>query len=487
MSVFFCLTCDIRALRWAFVNLSGTGRVYQAASARRVLRKIIAWYRRCCRPGRGKEDDRTAVDKSKPLCYDFAMNDRPCTGTLEEPTRTEAVPKIIDLFAGAGGLGLGAARAGFNVVAAVETDPYALETHERNFPRTEHIDTEIGPRLTGGELMRLSGMEEGELTGLIGGPPCQGFSVMGRGKSDDCRNDLFVEFFRLVGETGPLFYLAENVPNILNDRHERLLEKAFGHLSENYVALDPFVVRADDYGAPTIRKRVFFIGYRKDALGTISKQDFAPPADVEKVTVEQALAGLKRKIDPGWQDEESGWQRYYESTKPPLYFSDRLRAHVPEGVGDPDALQRFLSRKEVSGCQGTAHSPEVAKRYSRLAHGQKDSVSKSVRLDPNGYCPTLRAGTGKDKGRYQAVRPVHFAEPRVVTPREAARLQGFPDWFVFHSTKWHSFRQIGNSVSPIVAEQLLTVLRNNLRTYVVSVQNPRAERETAKSLTGRTT
>jgi DNA (cytosine-5)-methyltransferase 1 len=91
-----------------------------------------------------------------------------------------------------------------------------------------------------------------------------------------------------------------------------------------------------------------------------------------------------------------------------------------------------------------------------LQYGKMDSRTKSVRLDPNGFCPTLRAGTGPEKGSFQAVRPIHYSRPRVITPREAARLQGFPDWFQFDTTKWHSFRQIGNSVSPLVSEFIMT-------------------------------
>lgn len=97
-----------------------------------------------------------------------------------------------------------------------------------------------------------------------------------------------------------------------------------------------------------------------------------------------------------------------------------------------------------------------------LLPGKKDAISKAVRLAADGFCPTLRAGTNREKGSYQAVRPIHHILPRVITPREAARLQGFPDWFVFHRTKWHSFRQIGNSVSPIVAEFLLKAVLDHL-------------------------
>jgi DNA (cytosine-5)-methyltransferase 1 len=96
----------------------------------------------------------------------------------------------------------------------------------------------------------------------------------------------------------------------------------------------------------------------------------------------------------------------------------------------------------------------VIHRFSKVNPGEIDKISRAPRLKLDGFCPTLRAGTGRDRGSYQAVRPIHPNQHRVITPREAARLQGFPDWFQFHETKWHSFRQIGNSVSPIVSEYL---------------------------------
>ncbi len=140
-------------------------------------------------------------------------------------------------------------------------------------------------------------------------------------------------------------------------------------------------------------------------------------------------------------------------------FSERILNGIPEGIGDADSIRRLKEEGAVSGCLGTRHSPAVAARYGRLKPGAQDDISKSVRLKANGLCPTLRAGTGADKGSYQAVRPIHPTSARVITPREAARLQGFPDWFQFAPSKWHSFRQIGNSVSPFVAEVVLNVIK----------------------------
>jgi DNA (cytosine-5)-methyltransferase 1 len=143
-------------------------------------------------------------------------------------------------------------------------------------------------------------------------------------------------------------------------------------------------------------------------------------------------------------------------------FFDAAVGRVPHGVGNPDSLE-LLADNLVTGCIGTKHSNDLIRRYAALDYGESDAKTKSVKLDPNGYCPTLRAGTGPDRGSFQAVRPIHHLRPRVITPREAARLQGFPDWYQFDETKWHSFRQIGNSVSPLVAEFVLSKVRKVLQ------------------------
>ena len=363
------------------------------------------------------------------------------------------IPTVIDLFAGAGGLSLGAARAGFRLAGAVELDPFAFHTHSRNFPNAVHLNTSVAS-LSGAELLLACGLRQGELDGLIGGPPCQGFSSMGRREIADERNDLFGHFFRLVAEIQPAFYVAENVPGILDPRYDSIRNAALQKLPASYISLPPIEVKADRYGAPTTRTRIFFIGFKpsrfkRDLLPT----DFSPRQDVVEIFVKQALAGLPERIDCRWQTEEAGWrkaQKYFDGE-----FHEKINSYLPLNIGELESVERFFSKDEVSGCQGTRHSEEVKARYKALKHGEVDKISKSVRLRPDGFCPTLRAGTGKDKGSYQAVRPIHPSRARVITPREAARLQGFPDWFIFHSTKWHSFRQIGNSVSPIVAEYML--------------------------------
>jgi DNA (cytosine-5)-methyltransferase 1 len=363
------------------------------------------------------------------------------------------MPTVIDLFSGAGGLSLGAARAGFSVSAAVEIDSFACETHAKNFPSCKHISEDVAT-LTGNDLLSRAGLLRGGLDGLIGGPPCQGFSTIGRRQEGDLRNNLFGHFFRLVSEIEPAFFVAENVPGILSDRYDPVRAEAISQVSDRYQVLPPIRVHADRFGAPTTRTRIFFVGYKPSLFNhELTLEGFAPPAPPMVTTVGIALDGLLEEIDAAWQSEEAGWRTVVK--RGDSWFSDRLTGMRPDGMGDPFSVERYLSRDEVSGCMGTRHTDDVVRRFAETLPGKSDPISKAIRLRQNGFCPTLRAGTSKERGSYQAVRPIHHTQPRVITAREAARLQGFPDWFVFHSTKWHSFRQIGNSVSPLIGEFVL--------------------------------
>ena len=372
-------------------------------------------------------------------------------------------PSVIDLFAGAGGLSLGAARAGFKLALAVDKEPIFLGTHKKNFPKIKHWEKDIS-EISGSDLIRKSGLACGGLDGLIGGPPCQGFSVMGRRDFKDERNTLFQHFFRLVKELQPKFFVAENVLGIENTRYDSLREKAFDLVNGDYELLKPLKVQANRYGAATSRTRVFYIGFKPEFFNKISESCFEPSENIETIYVKDALMGLPESISPEWDSADMQWQSITELTDK-NFFAERLSSHIPEGVGDPDSLNKYISENKVSGCLGTKHSQAIIDRYSLIEPGGVDTKLRAPRLKADGFCPTLRAGTGSDKGSYQAIRPIHHKENRVITTREAARLQGFPDWFVFHETKWHSFRQIGNSVSPLIAEILLKKIYDSLSIY----------------------
>jgi DNA (cytosine-5)-methyltransferase 1 len=197
------------------------------------------------------------------------------------------------------------------------------------------------------------------------------------------------------------------------------------------------MVDAADFGAPTRRKRAIVFGFNTTKVAVPTLEDLVAPLD-QRTSVEDAIADLQGATPT--LPSEAGLSRWkYPSGTEVSSYAKRMR--------DPSGL--------FTGHTKTKHSDTTLARFAELLPGKIDSIGRYPRLEWTGLCPTLRAGTGSDKGSYQAVRPIHPAEDRVITPREAARLQGFPDSFLFHPTVWHSCRMIGNSVSPIMAEVLM--------------------------------
>lgn len=345
-------------------------------------------------------------------------------------------------------MSLGAARAGFSVAAGVDLDGRALAAHTRNFPGSKHLNLDLA-RTKGEELLSAADLKPGQVDVVVGGPPCQGFSMIGKRNLLDDRNLLISHFLRIVTELNPRAFVLENVPGILDERFRDTLGSALKRVQDRYEVAPPHSLVALDAGAPTLRRRVFIVGFRKSLH--IPRTFWNGSFDVERVpVVRHALDGLPFDIHSDWKSCRDGKRVVRISRQG--YFFEAVAGRIPAGVGDNDALEAYAARGSVTGCLGTVHSEDLASRYAALAYGKADAKTKSVKLDPDGFCPTLRAGTGPERGSFQAVRPIHYLRPRVITPREAARLQGFPDWFQFDKTKWHSFRQIGNSVSPLVAE-----------------------------------
>ncbi|WDQ98163.1 DNA cytosine methyltransferase [Devosia sp. J2-20] len=339
--------------------------------------------------------------------------------------------RVIDLFCGTGGFSLGARTAGLEIVRSVDIDPVLTSTYKLNFPGSNMTLGDVSD-LTGEDLKKSA---HGHVDGLIGGPPCQGFSLMGKRDELDPRRLLVDHFFRLVAELRPTFFVMENVVGLMQGEARTVLDNAISRLPSAYALTGPTILDASDFGVATNRKRVFVVGVLAEYadLPTLT-----PPAGALKATVRDAIAdlALSREIGSDVQGFDL-WElpkRGYKST-----YAETLRSQD----------RRF------TGNQRTVHSDSVTQRFATVVPGKSDLVGRHQRLSWDGLCPTLRAGTGSDRGSFQSVRPLHPDEPRVITVREAARLQGFPDIHRFHPTIWHSFRMIGNSVSPPVAAGVL--------------------------------
>lgn len=343
--------------------------------------------------------------------------------------------RLVDLFCGGGGFSLGAHQAGFDVVCAYDVDPNLTHSYEYNFPQTALFLEDVST-LSGDRLLKDAGCR---IDGIFGGPPCQGFSDIGRREPADPRRQLLGHFYRLIAEVEPSFFVMENVRGLAYHDARHVLDDALTLVSDKYDILGPIILDASQFGAATRRLRLFVIGIHKDRGDPLTVEDIVP--------VEQRLATVKTAIsdlgDSARLADEDGYD-VWRITRPgrPSAYATALRQ--PSG--------RF------TGHIKTEHKAEIADRFAKLQPGQTDPIGRHPRLSWDGKCPTLRAGTGADRGSYQAVRPIHPDEHRVITSREAARLQGFPDAHRFHPTVWHSFRMIGNSVSPMIARGIFEAL-----------------------------
>lgn len=361
---------------------------------------------------------------------------------------------VVDLFSGCGGFSLGAELAGFRTGIAIDVDANLQSSFKLNYPFSSPLLRDVSS-IQSSDWKRL--LDGSTPIGVIGGPPCQGVSRMGKCNPKDPRNRLIASFFQQCARLKPAFFVMENVPGLLDPENRPILDAAMEVLPGRYRILGPFKVNAADFGAATDRERVIVVGYDPNRVDSLTIESFTKKR--ASSNVRKALSGLPEPRAADVQKNDFDWYRLMDR-KPSETDVKRLSRNLPgAGLGWAVAKE-MLKTGYVTGLQETLHTKAVIKRFSKVAQGETEEISRYPRLSWDGLCPTLRAGTGPDRGSFQSARPIHPEEPRVITVREAARLQGFPDWFVFHPTKWHSFRMIGNSVSPCVSKGLLEVIGN---------------------------
>jgi len=176
---------------------------------------------------------------------------------------------LVDIFCGCGGFSIGAHNAGFDVVSAFDIDKDLTSSFNINFPKTKLLLRDVAS-LTGDDVRASS---EHTIDGIFGGPPCQGFSEIGKRDASDPRRELLTHFFRLVDEVSPKFFVMENVAGIVFADARPVLDAAITMVEKEYAILGPFVINAADFGAATSRKRVFVIGIRKDIGVSLCLED----------------------------------------------------------------------------------------------------------------------------------------------------------------------------------------------------------------------
>lgn len=360
---------------------------------------------------------------------------------------------VISLFCGIGGLDLGFQSAGFEIAVAIDNNPKVLELYRLNFPDTLILCRNIGD-ISAAEIREIIRDEypnwDGDIGVVIGGPPCQGFSVAGKQDVNDERSQLIIKFINLVVELNPLMFVMENVPAIESKKFESITGNANALIEEHYI-LSKWLLIASDYGVPQKRQRAIWVGSKFAPVN-------APFQSDRRFSVGDAIADLNHiPINPQtdtWECKKGEYAGYLENI---FSLKSRIRTNV------------------VSGCRATVHKTSTQQKYAQTTPGDKEPTTWAYRLSKNGFSPTLRAGSGNRT----AARPIHYEQARVITVREAARLHSFPDWFDFGTSKLAAHKAIGNSVPPLLAyaiaqtlsfelEQKLPGRKSALKTLLVS-------------------
>ncbi|MFC0213859.1 DNA cytosine methyltransferase [Paenibacillus chartarius] len=428
------------------------------------------------------------------------------------------------MFCGAGGLSCGFAQAGFDIRLGVDVDASALLTFERNHPQARAIKEDVA-RLTGDKLRELAGSMA--VLGIIGGPPCQGFSLAGNHDPDDVRNRLPYEYARLLREVQPAFFLMENVKGLLSKKQRIHFDAIFELFTAAGYRLEWLLLNAWDYGVAQTRERVIIIGFRTDL-------DVAfewPPPDPKRPVLRDAIGDLPDPLENG-----TAMMNHTLSNPHPISMENRLKnagkgvamfdckvqdwerpcktvtAHLAKDVdlahpGCPPnhaghlfdnvrQKSRFDQENRAAGWDDPSFTITAHSRSAGLHpnHGPVPSdpahILKLVsQADANGVIPLdalqaamptrVRGLKGRQKvGSWQKPNPTitanagfyagaHYhpevARPRRFTVRECARIQSFPDSFVFYGSLSAQYRQVGNAVPPKLAYALACQIAKALK------------------------
>lgn len=372
--------------------------------------------------------------------------------------------KVIDLFAGCGGLSTGFEQANYNVVLAVEMDNGAAETYKYNHPDTTVLIKDI---TTINKISEYIDLEKcGEISGVIGGPSCQGYSLSGHRDPKDPRNSLFMDYLRIVKDLKPKFFVMENVPGMLSMKTasgEKVIDVVLNEMKKTGYNVHYEILNAAEYGVPQARKRLIFIGLREDLK--FDKEKLFPKGFLfgeDQITIEEAIMDLPQiEACQGTEEQDyltkpqNKYQEYCRNGSSKIYNHIAMR-HTKRLV------ERF---KQIKFGQSVA---DVSEEYGQRKRGEANKLSgksygqNNYRPYPDKPSPTIPAS-------FQS----NFIHPylnRNYTAREGARLQSFPDTYIFKGNRtnmsWEKdlsqYQQIGNAVPPLLAK----AIAENLKEYI---------------------
>lgn len=372
-------------------------------------------------------------------------------------------PTFIDLFSGCGGFSFGMQRAGFTEIASIDSNPEAISVFQHNFPQVPHALEHDLTVYTPAELYAEIGGAHPDI--VIGGPPCQGFSktrkVDGANSGvrfiEDERRNLYREFLKFVEFFQPKMFVMENVPGIRSAAEGEFFMRIQSEARRLGYKVISEVIRSWEYGVPQKRERQLIFGTRADLPIFSSALYMRPthPTSADIVTLWEAIGDLP-PLRAGEGKEESMYDlerrnrhllRYGNRYLTNVLELDRaqvLTAHVARPHSKRDLRDFDRLAEGENSAHAIAHGVKMEFPYDR--DNFKDRYTRQHR---NRLCSTIVAHLSKDGLMF-----IHPTQTRSLTPREAARVQSFPDWFQFPVPRSHQYRLIGNAVPPLVGQAL---------------------------------
>ena len=352
----------------------------------------------------------------------------------------------IDLFSGAGGLSKGFLDAGYDVILGVDNDDAALKTFKANHPGSEVMNLDLFDHSNISEIVRFVNDRRIDLDVLVGGPPCQGFSYGGKMEINDKRNFLYLAMVKLTEELRPRVVVLENVLAMIESRGGLGAKRVVDDFSKIGYKMTPRVLFAPDYGVPQIRRRVVFVGLRdSDAVFEFPKPTLT---EDQYVTCEQAISDLPTlQTEDGEIIRGETVQEY--RTDPVTDFQRLMRKNSSKVYNHIGCIPIEKTRKMI------ALVPE-GKNYLALPEEYRSQYKYHEALTRyHSKKPSLTINTGHRSH-------FHYKYNRIPTVRESARLQTFPDNFVFYGNQSQQYKQVGNAVPPMLAQVLAEKIKDYL-------------------------
>ncbi|MEI6422412.1 MAG: DNA cytosine methyltransferase [Lentisphaerota bacterium] len=385
--------------------------------------------------------------------------------------------KSVDLFAGAGGLSCGLIQSGFTPLLANEIIPQYAETYQLNHRETQVIVGDVR-QVCETNIKNLLGVREGEIDLVAGGPPCQGFSINAPIRTlDDARNHLFKDFLRVVSALKPKAVLIENVPGIVSLGKGTVVRQIYAELEALEYKVSHKILFAGHYGIPQMRFRTVFIGIR-NYKGEISfpEPEFSAKAVANFTGAKELCISTPPLFYPNLKPQVNVWDALSDlpeiancqtaspekyASKPQNWYQkylrnccEKLTAHYCARIAEVN-LERLKYIPQGGSWRDIPHDllPDGLKRARRSDH-----TKRYGRLHPDALCSTVLTKCDPHWGSF-----FHPTQNRIISVREAARIQSFPDRYLFSGSITQQYEQIGNAVPPLlgkaIGDEIMKMLR----------------------------